>query len=240
MSTLPSSFLFRMKLQARRFDAAAARPEPLDAAYRLPFVERYPLPSPKTPSPKGKGASKEEPAFDFRLGWSEKGLRLTAILTGKRGRVRCTPSELETSDALSFFIDTRDVRDSHRASGFCHRFMFLPTDRTKGEGGQPLVLWLPIRRFRAMPRSVDTTLIKNSAQIRPGGWTLSAFLPAEVLTGYDPSQESRLGVWYSLFDHELGHFTLQHSPAFPADEDPSLWPVLELIDELPKNPSGEK
>ncbi|MBQ3333819.1 MAG: hypothetical protein IJG83_10405, partial [Thermoguttaceae bacterium] len=63
MSTLPSSFLFRMKLRARRFDAAAARPEPLDAAYRLPFVERYPLPSPKTPSPKGKASPKDEPAF---------------------------------------------------------------------------------------------------------------------------------------------------------------------------------
>lgn len=228
MSTLPSSFLFQLKFQARRFDGRDTQPGLLEPGYRIPYNERYPMPSHRE-----RPASCPEPAFDFRLGWSEKGLRLTAILTGKRDRVRCIVSDLDASDALSFFIDTRDVRDSHRASSFCHRFMFLPTDHPKGEQGHPVVLWLPIRRSRSMPHPIDTALIKANSTIHPDGWTLNAFIPAEVLTGYTPGEEPCLGIWYSLFDTELGDFTLQHSPAFPADEDPSLWPVMELIDEVP-------
>jgi len=53
-------------------------------------------------------------------------------------------------------------------------------------------------------------------------------LPAEVLTGFDPAENPRLGFFYWLKDTELGSQSLTASRDFPVAEDPSLWSVLEL------------
>ncbi len=34
---------------------------------------------------------------------------------------------LDSSDGLRVWIDTRDTHNIHRASRFCHQFVFLPT-----------------------------------------------------------------------------------------------------------------
>lgn len=222
MSTLPEHFLFRLQFTARRLDAVPATlaPETLSADYRIPFGERFPLPS--------RAGANDEAAFDFRIGWHENGLILTAVLSGKKRPPLCERTRQETSDALSFFFDTRDVRDVHRATKFCHRFLFLPTETDVKTGGAPAAFWLPIHRAKTPPNPVDTARFRLAAALRKDGWSLSAFLPADTLTGYDPNEHSRVGFWYSLFDNELGRFNLQHPSTFPADEDPSLWSVLDL------------
>jgi hypothetical protein len=60
---------------------------------------------------------------------------------------------------------------------------------------------------------------------------LEAFLPAGVLHGFDPEQNTRLGVCYGVRDAELGEQQLAAGPDFPFVEDPSLWSVLELVRE---------
>ena len=50
-----------------------------------------------------------------------------------------------------------------------------------------------------------------------------------VLSGYDPEQHPRLGVYYAVFDHELGDQFLSLNMDFPFADDPSLWGVLELV-----------
>ncbi len=43
-------------------------------------------------------------------------------MTGKRQTLWCRESVLESSDGLHLWIDTRNSRDVHRATRFCHRW----------------------------------------------------------------------------------------------------------------------
>ena len=52
---------------------------------------------------------------------------------------------------------------------------------------------------------------------------------SRVLTGFDPEQHPRWGVYYHLRDRELGDEYLSVNGEFPFGEDPSLWEVLELV-----------
>ena len=58
---------------------------------------------------------------------------------------------------------------------------------------------------------------------------LEAFLTANVLNGFDPEQNRRLGFYYAVRDAELGEQVLTIGSEFPYAEDPSLWSVLELV-----------
>ena len=62
-----------------------------------------------------------------------------------------------------------------------------------------------------------------------GGYTLQAFLPADVLTGFDPDQHPRLGIYTAVRDQELGDQYLTVNQDFPFADDPSLWQILELV-----------
>jgi hypothetical protein len=57
---------------------------------------------------------------------------------------------------------------------------------------------------------------------------MQVFLPAEVLSGYDPELNGRLGFAARLRDREFGDMLWAPGPEFPYWEDPSLWSVLEL------------
>ena len=74
-----------------------------------------------------------EPFADVRAAWSEAGLAFSVRLEGKKHPSWCRETKLEDSDALQVWIDTRDTHNIHRASRFCHRFVFLP-----GGGGTQL------------------------------------------------------------------------------------------------------
>ena len=60
------------------------------------------------------------------------------------------------------------------------------------------------------------------------GYLLEAFIPARVLTGFDPQENPRLGFYYHVHDAELGDQFLTVGREFPFAEDPSLWSTLEL------------
>ena len=47
--------------------------------------------------------------------------------------------------------------------------------------------------------------------------------------GYDPQQHRQLGFTYAVFDRELGMQTFAAGPAFPFDEDPTCWALMELV-----------
>ena len=54
-------------------------------------------------------------------------------------------------------------------------------------------------------------------------------VPAAVLSGFDPEQHPRPGVYYHLRDRELGDQYLGVNADFPVSDDPSLWEPLELV-----------
>ena len=164
---------------------------------------------------------------DLRMGWSPAGLTLSLRVSGKIQAPWCRDTRIDDSDCLQLFIDTRDTHSIHRASRFCHRFLFLPS----GAGrrlDQPLATLLPIMRSRELPKPIPADLLKVRSEKRIDGYLLEAFIAAAAMTGFDSGEHSRLGFNYAVVDRELGWQTLSIGPEFPITEDPSLWGTLEL------------
>jgi hypothetical protein len=167
-------------------------------------------------------------AAEVRMAWSEAGLVIALRVEGKRQPPWCRASRPEDSDSLQVWIDTRDVHNVHRASRFCHRFVFLPTGGGRGQD-EPTATWLPINRAREQPRAIPTGRIQVYSEKRVNGYLLDALLPAEVLTGFDPQEHPRLGFTYAVVDRELGEQTFGVGSPMPYEEDPSLWATLEMV-----------
>ncbi len=219
-SLLPQRFLFRFAMPCRYRDPLwSADGAALDEHCRLvPLAELE---------------SRASPA-EVCAAWSEAGLAFSVEVQGKQQSPWCRAGRPEDSDGLHLFIDTRDVHTIHRAGRFCHHFVFLPF----GDGSRlqrPVAQWLSIHRAREHPRPVKPEQLKVRSQRREDGYRLEAFIPAEALTGFDPSEHPRLGFNYALVDRELGEQTLAVGSPMPYQEDPSLWATLEL-----DKPSGDR
>jgi hypothetical protein len=170
-------------------------------------------------------------ATDFgevRMAWNERGLGISVRVIGTTKPPRCDPGRPINSDGLQVWIDTRDARTVHRATRFCHHFAFLPSGGGRRRR-EPWVAQFRINRAREDQQLGDLSLVKVFCEERSGGYLLEAFLPAEVLTGYDPAENPRLGFFYWLKDSELGSQSLTAIRDLPVAEDPSLWSVLELV-----------
>ena len=213
-SLLPKRFLFRFAVPCLYHDPLwTAEGACLDDKHRLtPLAE----------------LEEQSATADVRVAWSEAGLSLAARIEGKRQPPWCRASRPEDSDGLQVWIDTRDVRNIHRAGRFCHRFIFLPSG-----GGrrldEPVAQWLSINRAREHPRPVSPEQLKVRSEKRVHGYVLEAMIPAEALTGFDPQEHPRLGFTYAVIDRELGEKTLSLGEPMPYQEDPSLWATLELV-----------
>ncbi|MCE5301736.1 MAG: hypothetical protein LLF97_01355 [Planctomycetaceae bacterium] len=204
---LPTRFLFRFSTACRYRDPLwTVRGEGLDESYRLPSLPQL---------------DGQTPWADLRAAWSEAGLAFWVRVSGKQQTVWCRAGRPEDSDGLQVWIDTRDVHNVHRASRFCHRFVFLPE-----KGG--LADALPINRAKEPPQPAT----KNSLQVRfqaaADGYRLEALISAEALTGFDPAEHPSLGFTYAVLDREFGEQTLTVGRPMPYQEDPSLWATLEL------------
>lgn len=165
----------------------------------------------------------ERPVFaDIRMGWNPQGLGVQVIVAGKRQLPWCRDSRLDESDGFHLWIDTRCSPGIHRATQFCHRFLWMPAG-----GGprreQPVAALIPIHRARSHPRPIASGQIQVAASPRHDGYQLSGFVPATALTGYDPSQQPRISLYYAVMDRELGWQSLALGPEYPVMEDPSLW-----------------
>ena len=166
-------------------------------------------------------------AAEVRAAWNEGGLAFNVRLAGKRQPPWCRDSRLEDSDGFHVWIDTRDTHNVHRASRFCHRFVFLPSG-----GGrrldEPVADQLLINRARENARPIRPGTLQVRGEKRADGYSLECHSPADALTGFEPAEYPRLGFFYALSDRELGWQTLGVGPEFPFTEDPSLWATLEL------------
>jgi hypothetical protein len=210
---LPKRFLFRFSVPCLHRDSLwTAKGAGLGDKYRLMSFEEL--------------DGKTDRA-DVRAAWSDAGLAVSVTLTGKRQPPWCRSTRPEDSDGLQLWIDTRDVHNVHRASRFCHRFLFMPV------GGGPsadraVAQWLPIHRAREQPAAMPENTLKTRSEKRDDGYFLEAFIAAEALTGFDPQEHPRLGFTYAVIDRELGEQTLGVGEPMPYRTDPSLWATLEL------------
>ncbi len=165
---------------------------------------------------------------DVRLAWNELGLGVQVTVTGKDRPPVGDADRPWSADGVTLWIDTRDARASHRASRFCHQFHLLPTGGGP-DHDEPAVSQTKINRaLQDAPLCSPADVAFRHAKVK-GGYRLEAFLPAAVLSGYDPDQHPRLGVYYHVRDAERGDQYLGVTGDFPVAEDPSLWEPLDLV-----------
>lgn len=212
-SLLPPRYLFRFELPLQRCketwtDAGIW----LDEAYSLPNLSSL----------------DHEHAFaDVRAAWQTGGLIFNVQVENRRQPPWCREGRLEDSDGLQVWIDTRPAGNVHRATQFCHRYVFLPRGGGR-RADQPIADQLLINRARENARPVRPSDLRAAAQTSPTGYRLACHIPATALGGYDPTHHSRLGLNYAVLDRDFGLQTLTASRELPFDEDPSLWCTIDL------------
>jgi len=165
---------------------------------------------------------------DVRLAWNELGLGVQVTVKGKDQPPAGDADRPRGSDGLTLWVDTRDARTSHRATRYCHQFHLLAAGGGPDKGDPAFAQTKINRALQDAPLCNPADVPFRGARVR-GGYRLEAFLPAAVLTGYDPDQHPRLGVYYAVRDQELGDQYLGVSSDFPFWDDPSLWDALELV-----------
>ncbi|PHR96623.1 MAG: hypothetical protein COA78_28540 [Blastopirellula sp.] len=165
---------------------------------------------------------------EIRAGWNERGISFSINVTGKRQGLWCREGRTEESDGFQVWIDTRATHNIHRASRFCHRYVFLPTggghQAAEAVGDQLL-----IDRARENSPPVRPGELRSRGRLRKDGYLLECCVPATCLTGYDPAEYGKLGFFYAVMDRELGWQTFSVGSQFPFSEDPSTWGTLELV-----------
>jgi hypothetical protein len=213
---LPARFLFRFAAPCLYEAGVGAKPPgELHAKHRLPLLGEL------------EGLS----SFgDVRAAWSEAGLALSVRVEGKKHPNWCRETRLEDSDALQVWIDTRDTHNIHRATRFCHRFIFLPGGAGRNYD-QPVADQMLVDRARENANPIRPGQLQITHEKRAGGYVLAAFIPAAALTGFNPADHPRLGFTYLLFDRELGQQYFSMGSEFPFASDPCLWGTLELVGE---------
>lgn len=156
------------------------------------------------------------------MAWEPAAIGFEIEVRGKSSLPWCRDSRLEDSDGFQLWIDTRCSPGIHRATQYCHRFLFMPAGGGSGKD-QPLTGLLPINRARQNPKSPPAGSIRVFAAARADGYRLSGRIAAAALTGYDSAQYPRLGLYFAVIDRELGWQTLTLHQDYPVTEDPSLW-----------------
>ena len=165
---------------------------------------------------------------DLRLAWNDFGLGIQLTVAGKKIAPLGDAERPRSADGLSLWLDTRDARTSHRAGRYCHQFHFLPTGGGP-EKNEPAAGQTKINRALQDAALADaSTLPFRHHRLKGGGYRLEAFIPAAAITGFDPEQHPRWGVYYHVRDEELGDQYLAVNQEFPFSDDPSLWDILEL------------
>ncbi|TWU02728.1 DOMON domain-containing protein [Stieleria varia] len=209
------TFLFRFEVTLRR--------APLDWTVKgLKLPETCRLPS--------FGALAQRPVFaDVRLAWNAEGIGIHVLVNGKRQLPWCRETRLDESDGFHIWIDTRCSPNIHRATQYCHRFLWMPA----GGGPQrekPVASLIGINRARGNPKPVAASDLPIKAFPRHDGYEICGIIPKSAMTGFEPDDQPRIGLYYAVVDRELGWQTLTLGPEYPVAEDPSLWGEAVLGD----------
>lgn len=195
-------------------------------AYRAEAVEPIRL-TERDALPAFAALDGQPPLAEVRAAWSERGLAFTVEVRGKQQHPWCRESQPDSSDGVRLWIDTRDTHNVHRATRFCHQFVFLPAGRGPNLD-EPVAEQLAIHRARDQARAVPPGVLAARKERRRGGYVLDLFVPGQALTGWDPAEHRKLGFTYAVLDRELGEQVFVGSAELPYREDPSLWGTLEL------------
>jgi hypothetical protein len=222
MPVVPHRFLFRFSFPVREAEHSVGHQPFLDLEKTAPL-------------PDLGGLDSAIPFARLRAGWNAAGLGFRLEVSGKKMPVFADASDPTESDGLQLWIDTRNTQSIHRATRFCHHFVFwpIPDNWAKGTakrggvgvaGAQQLVIALA-KEDASMTRA---GLLRAASAPTRDGYELDIWIPAECLQGYDRESNPLLGFYSAVRDAELGEQFLTVGREFPFDHDPSLWSTLEL------------
>ncbi len=164
---------------------------------------------------------------ELRGGWHANGLAFSLRVAGKKQATWCRAAKPEDSDGLQIWLDTRDTHNVHRATQFCHCFVFLPRGGGR-HGDSPCAEQIFIHRARAHPKPAAAQALRLESTVERNGYQLNAIIQADALQGFDTSEHLRLGFFYDVVDRELGNQTFSVGSDFKYQEDPCVWGTLEL------------
>ena len=219
MSTplLPQSFWFRVSMTCPKVDAI-----PRSKGRLLDLPDSCLLPD--------LGELEGQASWaKAKVGYNATGLGLSFDVAEKAGPISPEPGRASGIDGVQVWIDTRDTRNVHRATRFCHRFVtsLVPG---KGRSLEVEVAQKPIARAVVDAPTADSGLVQARAERTLSGWRLELFFPSAALHGFDPETNRRLGFYYQVTDPDRGDRFLGVGREFPIGEDPSLWATLSLVE----------
>jgi hypothetical protein len=169
-----------------------------------------------------------EPLADVYWAWHEDGFYAAFDVPNRSARLRCDATHWWKGDGIRLCLDTRDARDVKRATRFCHFFYAAPVGGGP-DGKRPLIGTHRMSHAKEPPPVVDVTQLKIAAHVHRTGYGLELAIPAACMTGWDPAEHARLGVYYKVKDLQLGgqHLTVDDELGWNAD--PSTWATGVLV-----------
>ncbi len=219
-SLLPPRFLFRWSQACLRHEPLAALKPATFESGGLKLGESFRLLAPSE-------LDGQRTLAEVRMAWCHAGLGFSVQVQGKRRPPRADEDRPLDSEGFELWIDTRDTHNVHRATRFCHHFVFLPCGGGR-KREEPLALQFFINRAKENAVRAQPQNLWVRSEKRINGYLLEGFVQAAALTGFDPEENPRLGFTYAVRDDELGVQTWSCPVGFPYREDPSLWGTLEL------------
>lgn len=214
---IPNHQLFRFEIPLRK----CRKPPKIDGDLR-DWSEEFRMPL--------TGALDNAEAYaPVYIAWNEKGLYVACRVAGKKTPLRCDPKTFWKGDNLRLCTDMRDTRDIKRGTRYCQQFYFMPTGG--GRSGQdPIAAAAPMHRAREQAPPVPSGRIQIAANVTKSGYTLEAHIPADCLSGFDPAEHRRIGLYYILEDQDHGQQFLTVGDDFSWWIDPSTWAATVLND----------
>jgi hypothetical protein len=160
--------------------------------------------------------------LQFFLGWKENCLSFRCIV---HEEFHHADPDWRKGDSLEVFLDTRDIKDKHYLTKFCHQFVFYP-EKIDGFYAKEVTRFL----MDDMHPLCDSSKIDASVEIERSSYTIEANLSQDVLYGYDPSKFKRLGFALRLnrFEKDPIQFWIPLEE-YKIEKMPSLWPSIELV-----------
>lgn len=214
---VPNRFLFRFEFplyRCRRPPKLDGRVDDWEGRFLLPRLHEI---------------DGESGFADVFATWDEGGFYLGCRVRGKTGSPRCDPAQYWKGDNIRLMTDMRDTRAIHRATRFCRQFYFLPIGG--GQDGQEAIAGAAkVNRATEDAPPVRAGELAAVARVSRSGYSLTAYLPAAVLSGFDPVENPRIGVFYIVEDQELGQQFLTVGDDLSWSVDPSTWATAVLTE----------
>lgn len=163
-----------------------------------------------------------DPIADVYAAWNEDFMLWGFDLPYRTKALRCDPKQWWQGDGLRICIDTRDTRENKRATRFCHFFYVLPTGGGRDKSA-PVVGQHRMSRSKEPPPVLDESLIRCAVKRTRNHYGVEVAIPAACLSGWEPAEHPRIGIFYKVKDLQSGSQHLSVDDELGWNVDPSTW-----------------